>query len=208
MGKLFNPDSKLSILLNRVADFVVLGVLWMVCCLPVFTIGAATTALYYASLKLLAGEESYLAKDFFHSFKMNFKQATLLWLTAIAVGLFLAYDMMLCHRLGYTVAMVAVAGLAFICVLTLLYLFPYLSKFYCTFTQAIKAALFMSFRHFGRSILLLAADALLVATAMVNPFSAVLLPAVFVYINSLVFRQIFKKYLPEPPKETVLSGEE
>lgn len=208
MGKLFNPDSKLSILLNRVADFIILGFLWLACCLPVFTIGAATTALYYTSLKLLAREESYLAKDFFHSFKMNFKQATLLWLAAIAVGIFLAYDIMLCHRLGYTVAMVAVAGFAFICVLILLYLFPYLSKFYCTFTQAIKAALFMSFRHFGRSILLLAVDTLLVATAMVNPFSAVLLPAVFVYINSLIFRQIFKKYLPEAPKEPAPVSEE
>ena len=207
MGKLFNPDSKLSILLNRVADFVILGFLWLICCLPVFTVGAATTALYYTSLKLLAGEESYLTKDFFHSFKMNFKQATLLWLAAIGLGLFLAYDMMLCYRQGYTVALVAVAGFAFICVLTLLYLFAYLSKFYCTFIQAIKAALFMSFRHFGRSLLLLAVDGLLVVTAMANPFSAFLLPAVFVYINSLIFRQIFKKYLPEAPKEPAPSEE-
>ena len=203
MMKMLNPDSKMSRILNRAADFIILGFLWLVCCLPVFTVGAATTALYYTSLKLLAGEESYLSKDFFHSFKMNFKQATLLWLAALAVGIFLAYDILICFRIGNAVATVAVLGFAFIYLLTLTYLFPYLSKFYCTFTQAIKSALFMSFRHILQSILLIVVDVLLVATAMYNPFLIILLPAVFTFLNSLIFQGIFKKYIPAKKEESV-----
>ncbi len=208
LGKLFNPDSKLSILLNRVADFIILGFLWLACCLPVFTVGAATTALYYTSLKLLAGEESYFTRDFFHSFKMNFKQATLLWIAAVGVGVFLAFDIALCRNMGNAVATVAVIGFACIYVLTMLYIFPYLSKFYCTFAQAIKAALFMSFRHIGQSILLLVINGFLVATAWYNPFLIILLPAVSTYLNSLIFKGIFKKYIPAKPEETAAPNEE
>ena len=208
MMKMLNPESKFSKVINRMADYIILGVLWLVCCLPIFTIGAATTALYYTALKLLEGEESYLSKDFFRSFKMNFRQATLLWLAALGGAAFLAYDLLLCYRIGNGVATVAVGGLAFLYVLTLMYLFPYLSKFYCTFAQAIKSALFMSFRHFGSSILLLVVNGLLVFTAMCNPYLIMLLPAVSTYLNSLVFWRIFKKYIPPKEEEAVAAAEE
>lgn len=201
MGKMFNPDGKFSNLLNRIADFVVLGVLWLVCCLPVFTVGAATTALYYASLKLLDGKESYITKDFFRAFKLNFRQATILWLMALAVGAFLVFDAVLCYHKGFNVAFVAVAGLLVIYVLILLYLFPYLSKFYCTVPQAVKAALVMCFRHFGESVMLLAADVVIVLVATQLTALIPLLPAIFAYVNALTFRRIFKKYIPQTPEE-------
>ena len=208
MGKMFNPDSKISILLNRIADYVILGVIWIICSLPIFTIGASTTALYYTSLKLLDGEESYLTKDFFYSFKTNFKQATLLWLAALGVGIFLAFDLMLCRQMGNPVTYVVVISFALVYLLTLLYLFPYLSKFYCTFKQAIRSALFMSIQHIGYTIALIVINAVLIITAMVNPFLVILLPAVFTYLNSSIFRQIFKKYIPEKPQEAVVSVSE
>ena len=66
--KFFSYESKFSQLLLKICYSCYLNLLWFVCSLPVVTIGAATTALYYTSLKVIRGEESSLTQQFFHSF--------------------------------------------------------------------------------------------------------------------------------------------
>lgn len=70
--------------------------LWYLCCLPVVTAGAATTALYYVTLKMARGQEGQLIPAFFHSFKQNLKQATALWVGYLAVGILLVLDLVIC----------------------------------------------------------------------------------------------------------------
>ena len=69
-----------------------LNLLWMVCSLPIITVGASTTALYYACLKIVREEDFSAASLFFRSFKQNFKQATVLWLILLAAAVILAGD--------------------------------------------------------------------------------------------------------------------
>ena len=92
MGKIFDLDSPVMRFLSRMADLMILNLLMTVCCLPVFTIGAANTAMHYVMLKMVRGEEGYIVKDFFKSFKMNFKQATVIWLIMILFILVFAGD--------------------------------------------------------------------------------------------------------------------
>lgn len=54
--------------------------------------GASTTALFYVSLKIAKDEESHLTRAFFHSFKENFRQSTIIWLILLAAGLVLGVD--------------------------------------------------------------------------------------------------------------------
>ena len=68
-------------------QLIALNLLWMVCSLPLVTIGASTTALHYCTLKLHKYGDCNVWKDFFKSFKQNFKQSTLVWfLLLIAAG--------------------------------------------------------------------------------------------------------------------------
>ena len=78
--------------IGYVLDYFFLNMLWILCCIPVFTIGAATTGAYYASLRLMNEDDDAVIQNFFKSFKSNFKQATLLWLPVLAVAAFLALD--------------------------------------------------------------------------------------------------------------------
>ncbi|MBQ8815282.1 MAG: DUF624 domain-containing protein [Lachnospiraceae bacterium] len=200
MGNLFNPDNKVMVFLSHVTDYIILSLIWTVCSIPVFTIGASTTAFYYTSLKILDGKDTYVTKDFFHSFKQNFKQATLLWLTFLGVGIFLVVDILIYRQMDTTFANVAIvifASVSLMYVFTLLYLFPYLSKFYCTFKQAIKSALLLSLRHLGYTILMIIADVVIVFAAMYYSFLIMFLPAIFTFVNSLIFKRIFKRYIPE-----------
>ena len=200
MGNLFNPDNKVMVFLSHVTDYIVLGLVWTICSLPIFTIGASTTAFYYTSLKILDGKETYVMKNFFHSFKENFKQATLLWLTFLGVGIFLVVDLMIYRQMDTTfsnVAVVIFASFSLMYLLTLLYLFPYLSKFYCTFKQAIKSSFLLSIRHLGYTVLLIIVDAVIIFAALYYTFLIMFLPAIFTFANSLIFKRIFKRYIPE-----------
>ena len=83
MGKIFDMDSPVMRVLNRVGDLLILNVLMIVCCIPVITAGAAFTAMHYVLLKIVRGEEGYLIRGFFKSFRSNFRQATLIWLLSL-----------------------------------------------------------------------------------------------------------------------------
>ena len=89
MDRLFNMDNKFFTVMGRVADLIMLNVVFLICCLPIVTIGASLTALHYVTLKMTRNEESYIIRSFFKSFKQNFKQSTLIWILMAAVAVFL-----------------------------------------------------------------------------------------------------------------------
>ena len=77
---MFNPDNPLMRALGKLADLVILNFLTIICSIPLFTIGASVTACYYCTVKITKDEESYIWKDFFKSFRLNFRQSTAIWL--------------------------------------------------------------------------------------------------------------------------------
>ena len=97
--KFFSLENPIWKFIGNLADFFLLSCLWYLCCLPVVTGGAATTALYYVTLKMARGQEGQLIPAFFHSFKQNLKQATALWVGYLAVGILLVLDLVICQHL-------------------------------------------------------------------------------------------------------------
>ncbi len=80
MKNIFSPDSFLMKALTLFFDIMYLNALFIICSLPVFTIGASATALYSVLFKRIRGEEFKIGKTYFAEFKSNFKQATLFWI--------------------------------------------------------------------------------------------------------------------------------
>ena len=77
---LFNINSSFFKFINKLLDVLLLNLLWILCSLPVVTIGAATCAAFSVTLKMVDDEEGYIVKPFFKYFKQNFKQGTLMWI--------------------------------------------------------------------------------------------------------------------------------
>ena len=100
--KFFSYDSKFGRLFLKLSYACCLNVLWFICSLPIFTIGASTTALYYTSFKIAKDEGSFITTMFFRSFRRNFKQATIIWLIMLATGLIIATDAIVLYRLHQT----------------------------------------------------------------------------------------------------------
>ena len=135
--RFFSYDSKFGQLFLKLAYGCCLNVLWLICCLPIVTIGASTTALYYTSFKIAKDEGSYITTMFFRSFKQNFKQATVIWLIMLAAGLLIVADAILLYRLRATstgtlaVIWTLLLACIFACMIAyaivLAYIFPLLS---------------------------------------------------------------------------------
>ena len=130
-------DSKFGQLFLKLSYGCCLNILWLVCSLPIVTIGASTTALYYTSFKIAKDEGSYITTMFFRSFKQNFKQATIIWLIMLVTGVIIVADAILLYRLRatstgtvaviWTLLLACIFACMIVYAIVLTYIFPLLS---------------------------------------------------------------------------------
>ncbi|MCD8121921.1 MAG: YesL family protein [Clostridiales bacterium] len=205
---LFNYDNPVWRFIGKFADIFLLNILWMVCSIPIVTMGASTTAVYYVTLKLVRDEEGSTVKSFFKSFKENFKQATVIWLfllVSAAVILFDLYFFIMIQTLPSTFRTIMIAvflALAFVWLGTTLFVFPLQCRFYNPVKRTLFNALFIALRHFpamlGMLVIDLGIPALaLFVTAVLQPFVFLFGFPLLAFINSYALVWIFDKYTPK-----------
>lgn len=222
MGRIFDVEGPLFSGLSRIADLFWLNVLFIVCCIPVFTIGASATALYYVTLKMVKNEECYITKSFFRSFKQNFKQATAIWLIMMVVGGLLVTDYLIMNGtiadvsgLSDTIRkvfLVVLLAAAIIYAFTLRYVFPLLARFDNTVKNTIRNSLLISIRHLPLSAVLVAIYVLagfvfVKFLPQVFIFYLIIVLALVAYVSSFMFVKIFANYMPSDDAEAEGDGE-
>ena len=78
MNKVFGYDSKAMRFLSRFSDLLFLNMLFIVCCIPIVTIGAAQAGQYRAVMAMQDPESDYTwSQAFFKGFKEGFLNITL-----------------------------------------------------------------------------------------------------------------------------------
>lgn len=92
MSRFFNPDNPVMEFIAKIFDLVILNLIFIFSCVPIITIGASTSALSYVTLKMMRGEDPYIWRNFWKSFRQNFKQGTLVWIFSILIFIFLGMD--------------------------------------------------------------------------------------------------------------------
>lgn len=204
MSKIFDMDSPVMRVLNRVGDLLILNFMMIICCLPIITIGASFTAMHYVLLKIVRGEEGYLFRGFLKSFKQNFKQATILWLIMLAVIAVYVGDILIFNYSGMefpTVLVVAVIAIAVIALMVASYVFPLLARFENTVGNTIKNAALMAFLNLPKTILMLLVYALPFVIAYFSTYSIIFVImfgySVPAYVAAWLYSGVFKKFEPE-----------
>ena len=159
MNHLFNLDGPVLQFINKIVYSVYLNILWFICCIPVITIGASTTALFYVTLKISKNEEGSITKAFFHSFKENLRQGTVIWLILLAFGIILGIDGYVLYHMRFEnvfwtlcTAVFCVAAAAY--AIILMYIFPLLARFDNTIGAMFKNALFIGVRFLFCTVLM------------------------------------------------------
>ena len=159
----FDPDSPLMSGLSRMTDLVLLNLITLAGCLPVITAGASLTAMHYVLLKMVRGEEGYVAADWLKSFKRNFRQTTLIWLIFLAAGVMALVDLwiIVCGA-GSTALAVRVLLILVILMVygVFLWIFPILARFEGTVPMIASSAAAMAFRALPSTLAMGAAGAL------------------------------------------------
>ena len=194
--------------MTKVADIMILNLLFILTSLPVITIGAAWTSLYYVSMKLVRDEEGSIVHSFFHSFRMNFRQATVLWVGTVVLYAALIADLLILAQIDSPIAAAMNTGVLMIGIVILMilqYLFPLIARFDASIKQTLKNACLMAVANLPKTILM---TAFVAGTAFISLFNGYTLPVasvIFVFIgfgliafgNSAILVKIFDDYIPK-----------
>ena len=209
MSKLFRMDSPLMRFLTKIADLMVLNILFCVTSIPLITIGASWTALYSVTLKMVRDEEGSVSRSYFQSFRQNFKQATLLWLGVLVVLALLVLDIRVLNGMAEGTApgllRVGVEILALLGIMVLQYLFPSLARFEASLADTLKNACIMALAHLPKTALMTAAAVGAVWITLINnttiAVGLMVWPligfALMAFGNSGILRKIFDNYVPK-----------
>ena len=155
LRNLFNIDSPLMHFLGKVADLMILNLLFLITCVPIFTIGASLTALHYVTLRMVSDEDSAVSRDYLRSFKQNFRQATIIWLILITFALLITYDIRLVwNGAGYVNTVMKILSIiaSVALVMVILYVFAILAKFHNSVKGTIRNAVAISLSAFPRTL--------------------------------------------------------
>lgn len=199
-------DSKFTQAMNRLADLMLLNLLFLVTCLPVFTIGAASTALYSVTFRIGTDREEGIFRCYFRAFRDNFKQGTGLFLALFLPGVLLLVCLFLSTALGGALRYLSLAYIPLLLLLAFVYsyAFPLLSQFYGTVKLTLKNALLLSIGYFPRTVVMVVLNllplALFYAQTMfffqVGILWLLLYFSAASYLNAQLLRKIFAPYQP------------
>lgn len=210
--KFLQYDSPFMTRFRKVVDYFLLGILWIVACVPLVTFGAATTAMLMTAEYNVREDGGKMFLTFWKYFGKEFKKSTILWLIQIPILAVLVFYSVLVFKseilLFLKILSYAIIGLVFAWLQLWL---AYESKFEDNLKTVMINSLRITLANVGPSVLMVlctAVFALGVCLCLVyfQP-GLLILPAVYIVVYTLILRKLFRKLLP-PMEEPVEQIEE
>lgn len=214
MKHLFSPEGALFRIVERLTNLIVLNLLYLVFCIPIITIGPATAALHYVTLKYAADEEDRVWAPFIHSFKQNFKQGVAVGLITTVLGVYLAWDMYLIYQMvnsgqafdKVVLVLVSLACIAFLMMTA--YIYPLLARYNNSLKQMFRTALVLAIRHLPATLCLAVISAAPIVLLMYTPTTFMLTLtfyffigfAAIAFLHDKLISRIFWQYTPRETK--------
>lgn len=207
MYNLFSYDNKFFEILGKITDIVILNLLCIISCLPIVTIGASITTAYSVVMKMIKDEETYIVKEFIRSFKENFKTSTIVWSIMLIIGAVLLFDFymsrLVSHESVSKVLQFIFTIIGIIYTFTLTYVFPIISKFENTIKNTMINSALISIQNLPYTLIIIILN--LSPLLLINLFNiywgqiiflyTVIGFGIIIYINSIIFEQIFNKLI-------------
>jgi uncharacterized membrane protein YesL len=198
--RIFDLDGPIIQFLNKMADIMWLNILTMICCIPIFTIGAAFTSLHYVALKIVRGEDGYITKDYFKAFKQNFIQSTIIWIIMAVVAGLLAGDYYIVKKMDVeinNIVQTALWTIGLFAAFTAIMVFPVQAKFSNTIGGTIKNSFVIGVVQFPKTVLMIVMFFFPVIICMISWRT---LPVAFLfgfslpaYLSAMLYNKTFMK---------------
>lgn len=206
MGTFFRVDGPFFRFMEAVADCFLLSILWLLFSLPVFTVGASTSALYYCVIKVIREQDGSVIRTFWDAFRQNFKQGTLAVLIFAVGGVLVTCFGTAVYRANPSQQTLQSVYLVYLCTVLVAaawahYLLSYIARFENSMKNALKNTLIICLMNLPQSFLITVTFAAVVAVfVLFLPISILglfFVPGVYVLMTSFLLERIFKKYLPK-----------
>lgn len=196
---IFNPENLFFRILSRGVDLVGLSLLWLLCCMPLVTIGPASAALYYTVVKVFRHRKDEAFRTYLRAFRDNLKQGIPVTLISIPVAIFLAwgYNVMsnnvstsqgVVMYMMYYVILVVPAGIC-------CYLFPLMGRFAFLTKDLIRTSMIMTFRHLPSTVIVVMLTIEMIVFTLERWWPVLFTPVLTAILVSLFLERIFPKYL-------------
>ena len=200
MNRLFGMDSPLMVALMKIGDLLCLSVLWLVFSLPIFTIGASSTALYAAVFYCLRRNEAGVWKHFWKAFRENFKRSTLAWLIELLVLAVLMLDAAVFRsiklsggamgNLYWAALFLGAVGLTWTA-----YVAAYAARFNGGVREILRFGLVLLRLHPIKALGVMLPILAGLALCLMVPFMVLLLPAVVCWVCNYSLEQVFRLHM-------------
>jgi uncharacterized membrane protein YesL len=207
MRDIFSLNGSIMNILSKISDICIISILWLLCCLPIVTIGASTTAAYYTFVKVVKRQSGTLLLEFFKAFRDNFKDSFLIRLLYLVMEGILIINICLMFQSLETTDFSFALEMFFIYIALLLllisaeiYTYPVLSRFIMGRVQLVKFSFLIMLRHFPTTLLL---NMLLIVTAaimVIFPVGIIFMPGICLYGYSYLMEKILRKYMTKEMK--------
>ena len=206
MKNIFAAESPAMRALSLFCDWMFLNFLYIICSLPIFTIGASTTALYSVWFKKLRGEDVKIFKTYFGEFKSNFKQATIFWVPYFLLCAFLTVDVYISHNIideSYRFLQYPVSITLFLVVFATVLVFPQMALFNSPTKQIIKNSALLAITNFPIVGMVIILHILIFLLASWTAMATVITFSLFLFFGfgflswffCIFYRRIFAKIL-------------
>ena len=210
MRDFFSLDGPFNKYGTVLADILILSLMWLFFSLPLFTVGAATSALFYVTTRRIANREGYVTQDFWIAFKANFRKATVIWIMLVLLAFLLVFNLLNIGAVGnlrviiFPVQIIILVQTVFMTV----YIFPMLSRFDMDIKQVLKSSFFMANRHLPTSLTCVVLLFGVFISIWFMPIMFFVAPGLYGLLSSYMVMRVFKKYRPEMDRDPVLEIQE
>lgn len=213
--KLFGLDSPFFNFMSKLGDLMLLNLMWILCSLPIVTVGASTTALIYTGMKLAKGRDGYVVRNFWSAFKSNFRQSTIIYVILLVLGGAFGFSTWYwMHQEGTVCQILTIASVAILVVwlLEVLFVFAVQAKFENTIGNTMKNALIMAVQNLPITLLCLVTWGLLFGLnytfVVANILTLVIGVGTVGWLLGMFYNLAFRKYIPAKEEQTETSEED
>ncbi len=206
MGWLFDMNNPVMRWIIRLFDCICLSILWIVTCLPIVTVGAATTALFATVHRYIRLEEGGMLRVFFRAFRENFKRSTLCFLVALLVLALLIVDAMVFRTMALNGQLLGslywlILLLISLAVTWLTYLFAYVERFTGGVKDTLRVSFLMLILHPLRSLTMMALLLGSAALILLAPGLLAIVPALCCWLCDRIAASVFVLHIREEDRE-------
>lgn len=210
MNTLFSIDSPLGRKLTLMSNLVLLNLLWIICSLPIITMGAATSAMYHVVFLYITNQDDCVIKPFFKALAGTLKQATPVWVLYLLAGCMLVAEAFYLGGDASDVLKILLAVIVLLYIAVGTFLYPLMGRYETTGRRALWNSLTLTLKHPGVALLLSGVQAAVGIVMLLYPaiawttaaFWTLIGFALAAYLMGKILLRVFLKYDRSDTPET------